>query len=216
MLTGCSLSLFPERAPIRAACAAFDGVKIRSIVAELLESGEVSLNTTSCCKPPIAEGASCANAKCMKSDAAIPDKERITRACPPARPPYHGTIASNAGRRIPIGRASVSNTILSSIAETSEWHRKSPTTRPARSVQSRPMSQAPVSFLERLSARWRDHRTLLCVGLDPDPARLPRPLAGRPDALFEFCRDILDATADLAGAFKPQVAYFAAQRAEDH
>jgi orotidine-5'-phosphate decarboxylase len=77
------------------------------------------------------------------------------------------------------------------------------------------MSQASVSFLERLSARWRDHHTLLCVGLDPDPARLPRPLAGRPDALFEFCRDIVDATADLACAFKPQVAYFAAQRAED-
>jgi len=77
------------------------------------------------------------------------------------------------------------------------------------------MSQAPVSFLERLRARWGGHDTLLCVGLDPDPARLPRPLAGRRDALFEFCRDIVDATADLACAFKPQVAYFAAHRAED-
>lgn len=77
------------------------------------------------------------------------------------------------------------------------------------------MSQAPASFLERLSARWSGHRTLLCVGLDPDPVRLPRPLIGRPGALFEFCRDIVDATADLACAFKPQVAYFAAARAED-
>ncbi|HEX4596630.1 MAG TPA: orotidine 5'-phosphate decarboxylase, partial [Burkholderiaceae bacterium] len=67
-----------------------------------------------------------------------------------------------------------------------------------------------MSFLERLSARWSGQRTLLCVGLDPDPVRLPRPLIGRPGALFEFCRDIVDATADLACAFKPQVAYFAA------
>lgn len=77
------------------------------------------------------------------------------------------------------------------------------------------MSQAPASFLERLSARWRGQRTLLCVGLDPDPARMPRHLAGRPDAMFEFCRNIVDATADLACAFKPQAAYFGAHRAEE-
>jgi len=77
------------------------------------------------------------------------------------------------------------------------------------------MAQTPTSFLERLTARWRNHRTLLCVGLDPDPARLPRHLAGRPDSLLEFCCAIVDATADLACAFKPQAAYFAAHRAED-
>ena len=77
------------------------------------------------------------------------------------------------------------------------------------------MSQAPASFLERLSARWSGHHTLLCVGLDPDPARMPRHLAGRPDAMFEFCRDIVDATGDLVCAFKPQAAYFAAHRAEE-
>jgi len=77
------------------------------------------------------------------------------------------------------------------------------------------MSHAPVSFLERLSARWSAHHTLLCVGLDPDPARMPRHLAGRSDAMFEFCRDIVDATADLVCAFKPQAAYFAAHRAEE-
>ena len=55
---------------------------------------------------------------------------------------------------------------------------------------------------------------MLCVGLDPDPARLPTSLAGRPDAIEQFCRGIIDATADVVCAFKPQVAYFAAQSAE--
>jgi len=77
------------------------------------------------------------------------------------------------------------------------------------------MSQASASFLERLSARWSAHHTLLCIGLDPDPARLPRSLAGRPDAIFEFCREIIEATADLACAFKAQEAYFCANRAQD-
>jgi orotidine-5'-phosphate decarboxylase len=58
-------------------------------------------------------------------------------------------------------------------------------------------------------------RSSLCVGLDPDPARLPQPLDGSPEGIFAFCRDIVDATADLVCAFKPQIAYFASQRAED-
>ncbi len=56
---------------------------------------------------------------------------------------------------------------------------------------------------------------MLCVGLDPDPGRMPSPVAGRSDAIFAFCRDIVDATAEFACAFKPQIAYFASQRAED-
>ncbi len=55
---------------------------------------------------------------------------------------------------------------------------------------------------------------MLCVGLDPDPARLPAPLAGAPDAIERFCCAIVDATADLVCAFKPQIAHFSAQRAE--
>jgi len=77
------------------------------------------------------------------------------------------------------------------------------------------MSQAPAPFLARLSSRWNGHRTLLCVGLDPDPARLPAHFSGRAGAIFEFCRDIVDATADLACAFKTQEAYFCANRAQD-
>ncbi|AUL98848.1 orotidine-5'-phosphate decarboxylase [Rhodocyclaceae bacterium] len=70
-------------------------------------------------------------------------------------------------------------------------------------------------FMTALKAAWRQRNSLLCVGLDPDPGRFPPHLAGRPQAIFEFCREIVDATADLVCAFKPQIAYFAAHRAED-
>jgi orotidine-5'-phosphate decarboxylase len=71
-----------------------------------------------------------------------------------------------------------------------------------------------MSFVARLVARSRQVDSSLCVGLDPDPARFPAPLRGRGDALFAFCAGIADATAAHACAFKPQIAYFAAQRGE--
>jgi orotidine-5'-phosphate decarboxylase len=71
------------------------------------------------------------------------------------------------------------------------------------------------SFTESLRKAWARSDSLLCVGLDPDPARLPPHLAGMPDPILRFCTEIVDATADLVCAFKPQIAYFAAQRAED-
>jgi len=71
-----------------------------------------------------------------------------------------------------------------------------------------------VGFHERLRAAWAASGSMLCVGLDPDPARMPAPLDGEPDAIHRFCRAIVDATADVVCAFKPQIAHFAAQRAE--
>jgi orotidine-5'-phosphate decarboxylase len=71
-----------------------------------------------------------------------------------------------------------------------------------------------VNFINKLSAAWSSNNSLLCVGLDPDTARLPPQLQQRPDAIFAFCKAIIDATADLACAFKPQIAYFAALGAE--
>ena len=71
------------------------------------------------------------------------------------------------------------------------------------------------AFSDRLAARWRTADTLLCVGLDPDPTRFPAHLRERDDAIFAFCRAIVDATADLACAFKPQIAYFASSAAEE-
>jgi len=72
-----------------------------------------------------------------------------------------------------------------------------------------------VTFIEKLSAAWTANNSLLCVGLDPDIVKFPGQLQGRPDAIFTFCKAIIDATADTACAFKPQIAYFAALRAED-
>ena len=72
-----------------------------------------------------------------------------------------------------------------------------------------------MTFTQSLAAAWQQNNSLLCVGLDPDPAKFPVHLKDKPDAILRFCGEIADATADLACAFKPQIAYFAARRAED-
>ena len=71
-----------------------------------------------------------------------------------------------------------------------------------------------VGFHAQLRRSWDASGSLLCVGLDPDPDRMPEPLDGDADAIFRFCTAIVDATADLVCAFKPQFAHFASQRAE--
>jgi len=72
-----------------------------------------------------------------------------------------------------------------------------------------------MAFVAAIESAAKRNQSLLCVGLDPEPSRLPESLRGKPDAVFEFCRAIADATADLVCCFKPQIAHFAAQRAED-
>lgn len=72
-----------------------------------------------------------------------------------------------------------------------------------------------MTFTEKLNRAWSSQDSLLMVGLDPDPRRFPGELAGRPDAVSEFCRRIVDATAPYVCGFKPQIAYFAALGAED-
>ena len=72
-----------------------------------------------------------------------------------------------------------------------------------------------MTFIEKLSAAWRTNNSLLCVGLDPDIAKFPAHLQQQPDAIYTFCKEIIDATAATACAFKPQIAYFSAMRAED-
>lgn len=72
-----------------------------------------------------------------------------------------------------------------------------------------------MTFIEQLNQAWATRNSLLCVGLDPDPAKFPAHLQGRANEIFEFCKTIVDATADLVCAFKPQIAYFSSRRAED-
>lgn len=71
-----------------------------------------------------------------------------------------------------------------------------------------------MSFMQNLQTAWRRNDSLVCVGLDPEPTRFPMQLADDADAVFGFCRAIVDATADLVCCFKPQIAHFAALRAE--
>jgi len=72
-----------------------------------------------------------------------------------------------------------------------------------------------MTFLDKLRAAERQNGSLLCVGLDPEPTKFPAQLKGDASKIYDFCARIVDATADLAIAFKPQIAYFAAYRAED-
>ena len=72
-----------------------------------------------------------------------------------------------------------------------------------------------MGFMQQLRQRWDDAGTLVCVGLDPEPAKFPARFRGDPDGVFAFCRAVVDATAEFACAFKPQFAHFAALGAED-
>jgi orotidine-5'-phosphate decarboxylase len=62
-----------------------------------------------------------------------------------------------------------------------------------------------MGFIEKLANTSRKNRSLLCVGLDPDPALMPEKVS-----VFEFNRAIIDATADLVCAYKPNIAFYEA------
>ena len=70
------------------------------------------------------------------------------------------------------------------------------------------------SFAARLAHAHAASSSLVCVGLDPDPARLPADLAQKAEPLLLFNRRIVDATFDLAAAYKPQIAFYSAVGAE--
>ena len=71
-----------------------------------------------------------------------------------------------------------------------------------------------MTFIEMLHDAQARNGSMLCVGLDPEPARFPGALKGDATRIYDFCARIVDATAVLVIAFKPQIAYFAAHRAE--
>jgi orotidine-5'-phosphate decarboxylase len=71
-----------------------------------------------------------------------------------------------------------------------------------------------MNFYDQLRLAARQNTSMLCVGLDPEPARFPARYKGDTHRIYDFCAAVVDATADLVLAFKPQIAYFAAHRAE--
>lgn len=76
-------------------------------------------------------------------------------------------------------------------------------------------SNTAPNFLQRLDAAMTAHQSMVCVGLDPEVERFPLHLRHSPRAIYEFNRAIVDATADLVCAYKPQIAHYAAVGAED-
>lgn len=72
-----------------------------------------------------------------------------------------------------------------------------------------------MKFTDQLAAAQRGHDSLLCVGLDPEPGKFPARWKGDASRIYDFCAAIVDATKDVVCAFKPQIAYFAGNRAED-
>jgi orotidine-5'-phosphate decarboxylase len=72
-----------------------------------------------------------------------------------------------------------------------------------------------IPFTHKLSKLSKQQDSSLCIGFDPDILKLPVSMRGKADAIFAFCKEIVDATADLVCAYKPQIAYFSANRAEN-
>ncbi len=70
-------------------------------------------------------------------------------------------------------------------------------------------------FTDQLAAAQARNQSMLCVGLDPEPSRFPGAWKGDASRIHDFCAAIVEATKDQVIAFKPQIAYFGAHRAED-
>src|ERR1700724_2876795 len=70
-------------------------------------------------------------------------------------------------------------------------------------------------FVEQLERSWDANDSLGCVGVAPENERFPAQFAEQPSPIFQFNKSIIDATADLVCAYKPQFAHYAAYEAED-
>lgn len=73
---------------------------------------------------------------------------------------------------------------------------------------------SPENFAAKLAASWKATNSLVCVGLDPEPKKFPDAFRDAPGSIFAFNKAIVDATADLVCAYKPQFAHYAAHGAE--
>ncbi len=66
-----------------------------------------------------------------------------------------------------------------------------------------------MNFIEKLTKATKKNKSLLCVGLDPDPERMPEKIS-----VAEFNKGIIDATSDLVCAYKPNLAFYEALGSE--
>ncbi len=71
-----------------------------------------------------------------------------------------------------------------------------------------------MNFYEKLEKSWNKSNSLICVGLDTDKNKIPVHLSSNKFPIFDFNREIIDATADLVCSYKPQIAYYSGQGAE--
>jgi orotidine-5'-phosphate decarboxylase len=71
-----------------------------------------------------------------------------------------------------------------------------------------------MNFIKAIESAWQENDSLVCVGLDPDISKIPANLRSKETPLFEFNKAIVDATADVVCAFKPQIAYYSSSYAE--
>jgi orotidine-5'-phosphate decarboxylase len=71
-----------------------------------------------------------------------------------------------------------------------------------------------MAFIDTLLEIQHRHNSLLCVGLDTDPARIPVSLQKSEDPVLEFNRRIIEATSDLVCAYKLNVAFYEAMGSE--
>ncbi len=69
-------------------------------------------------------------------------------------------------------------------------------------------------FSARLAEAVRQSGAPVCVGLDPDPERLPASLGGGAQAAEQFCIAMTESCAPMAAAFKPNLAFFEAYGAD--
>ena len=71
-----------------------------------------------------------------------------------------------------------------------------------------------MNFINQIEGQIEKNNSLLCIGLDPVKEKMPQHLFESPDAFFEFNKSIIDQTHDLVAAFKPNLAFYAANGIE--
>lgn len=67
-----------------------------------------------------------------------------------------------------------------------------------------------MSALKKLNASMEKHKSMLCVGLDLDPRKMPKSCSENVAGMARFALQIIEATSDIVAAYKPNLAFFEA------